>query len=270
MNDNPYESPQSTGQPLSSGESALQKPRRLGRRLVQVLLVVAIVGVLVALLLPAHRGAREAPRRAQCTNNLKQIALALHNYESDYHALPPAYTVDADGKPLHSWRTLILPYLEQKSLYEKIDLSRPWDDPANKEAFKTEVAAYVCPSAYTPDMLPNHTTYMAVVDPGGCFQPTKPRRMVEITDDPEFTLMVLEVAPEHAVPWMSPKDVGEEEILSMLNSAAFTGLSRHPGGGNAAFVAGNVFFLSENLAPATLRALISIDGDDDAVAQQVD
>ena len=74
----------------------------------------------------------------QCANNLKQIALALRNYESVYHALPPAYTVDAEGKPLHSWRTLILPYLEQQALYDKIDLSKPWDDPANKEAYETD------------------------------------------------------------------------------------------------------------------------------------
>ncbi len=117
-----------------------------------VLAVVGIGVVLVALMLPAvRRCAGEAARRSQCKNNLKQIALALHNYEAHYHALPPAYTVDGDGKPLHSWRTLILPYVDQQSLYSRIDLSKPWDDPANAEALTANVANSLhCPSTPGP------------------------------------------------------------------------------------------------------------------------
>src|SRR5258708_3361414 len=82
-----------------------------GVKLVELLAVLSIIGLLIGLLLPAPRSARPAARRAQCNNNLKQIALALQNYEQAHKALPPAYTVDAEGRPLHSWRTLILPYL---------------------------------------------------------------------------------------------------------------------------------------------------------------
>src|SRR5262245_49759347 len=103
-------------------------------RIVEILVVLAFLALLVALLLPLSRSARPAARRAQCTNNLKQIALALHDYEQEHGALPPAYTVDAAGRPLHSWRTLILPYLEQEKLYQSIDLSKPWNDPANAQA----------------------------------------------------------------------------------------------------------------------------------------
>src|SRR5204863_3233790 len=78
--------------------------------------ILGIGAVLIALLLPPVSRGREGARRSQCKNNLKQIALALRQYEAEYHALPPAYTVDADGKPLHSWRTLILPYLDQVPL----------------------------------------------------------------------------------------------------------------------------------------------------------
>ena len=95
---------------------AILKPSSGARfTLVGFLGVLGIIALVIALLLPlARNGAGPAARRAQCTNNLKQIALALHNYEQAYKALPPAYTVDAEGRPLHSWRTLILPYLEEE------------------------------------------------------------------------------------------------------------------------------------------------------------
>jgi type II secretory pathway pseudopilin PulG len=114
-------------------------------RLVTGLTVLAILAVVVAMLLPSVRRARPAARRSQCKNNLKQIGLALYNYEADYHAFPPAYTVDADGKPLHSWRTLILPYLDQQPLYARIDLSKPWDDPANARRSKPRCWSIVAP-----------------------------------------------------------------------------------------------------------------------------
>ena len=115
-------------------EAIPKKSAGRGLRLVQVLMALGTIVLLIALLLPAVRTAGPAARRAQCTNNLKQIALALHNYEQEHKALPPAYTVDATGRPLHSWRTLILPYLEQESLYRSIDLSKPWDDRSNAKA----------------------------------------------------------------------------------------------------------------------------------------
>src|SRR4051794_1481798 len=92
----------------------IPKPRPgRGFTLVELLVIVGIIVFLIALLLPATRSSSQAARRSQCVNNLKQIALALYNYEQAHNALPPAYIVDAKGRALHSWRTLILPYLEQ-------------------------------------------------------------------------------------------------------------------------------------------------------------
>ncbi|MEZ6081865.1 MAG: DUF1559 domain-containing protein [Pirellulaceae bacterium] len=108
------------------------------------LAVIVIVVLLIGLLLPATRAARPAAYRMQCSNNLKQIALALRNYETSYHAFPPAATFDSSGNPLHSWRTLILPFLEQNALYDSIDLSKPWDDPANAKAYASSVPVYHC------------------------------------------------------------------------------------------------------------------------------
>lgn len=221
-----------------------------------VVMVLGIGVVLVALLLPAvSRDGGNAARRSQCKNNLHQIALALHNYEADYHALPPAYTVDGYGNPLHSWRTLILPYLDQQPLYNAIDLSKPWDDLANAEAFNTSLPVFHCPSDSCP---PNHTTYLGSVAPGGCFRPALPRLLSEITDGRSETLMVIEVPSEQSVPWMSPNDADESLVMSIGPESK----TAHTGGAHAALCDGSVRFLSAAMSAEVRRALISIaDGD---------
>ena len=166
MSDNPYESPS------ADGKLSIEKTPARGAGLIRWLVVGAILMVLVSLLLPARRTATVAARRNTCTNHLKQIAFALLNYQEVYGSLPPAHTVDAAGKPLHSWRVLILPFMEEAALYDKIDLAKPWDDPANREAFETTISGYECPSTDGP---PAHTTYLAVATTGGCFQPGQPR-----------------------------------------------------------------------------------------------
>lgn len=226
--------------------------RKNGFSVIELIVVLAIIGVLVALMLPAIRSARPAARRTQCQNNLKQIVLALLNYESTYHALPPAYTVDAAGRPLHSWRTLILPYLEQADLYKKIDLSKPWNDPANAKAFRAHVLTYSCPDASCPE---DQTTYLAIVAPKSCLRPAKPRPLSEVAREQGKTLIVIEVDSKHAVPWMAPQDADEELLLSLRPN---TGLP-HADGMHAAFVDGSVYFLSSELSPAERQALIPID-----------
>ncbi len=257
MSINPYDSPETASQP------AERKPWKMSFTLVELLFVVAVIGVLIALLLPMRRSAGEAARRMSCVNNLKQIAIALHNYQDEYKSLPPTYTVDGSGKPLHSWRTLILPFMEQRALYDKIDLSKPWDDPANKAAYDTRVATYQCPSANVATA--GHTTYLAVIDSGSCWPGAQPRRLAEITDDRGLTLMVMEVPPEHAVHWMSPTDATERSILSFGEAKRLP----HPGGTQAAFADGHVRFLHKQIKPATLRAAITISGNDDEAAREM-
>src|ERR1700676_3675353 len=120
-------------------------PRR-GFTLIELLVVIAIIAVLIALLLPAVQAAREAARRAQCVNNLKQIGLAMHNYHSTYDCFPPAVTADDQGRPLLSWRVLILPYLEEAPLYAQFHLDEPWDSPHNLPLASKMPRVYTCPS----------------------------------------------------------------------------------------------------------------------------
>ena len=244
MSLNPYQSPDSPGQPPpKSGKPAFT--------LLHLLAIIAAVGIVIALFLPAVRVAREPARRSECANNLKQIGLALHNYHNKYGEFPPAYTVDADGKPLHSWRTLILPYLEQKPLYDKIDLTKSWDDPANKEAFDSVVPTYRCPSN---DTAKGHTLYLAVVAPESCLQPVQSQALEDVKDS--STLVIVEVNADHAVHWMSPMDASEELLLQLGTAKK----PPHPGGFQAAMTDGSVRLIDAKTNPATLRAAISIAG----------
>ncbi|MFM8726754.1 MAG: DUF1559 domain-containing protein, partial [Planctomycetaceae bacterium] len=93
---------------------------------------VGVSAVLAGLMLPAVQSTREAARRMQSVNNLKQIGIALHGYHDATGDFPPAVVRDKDGKPLYSWRVLILPYLEQGNIFSKWKRDEPWDSPNNK------------------------------------------------------------------------------------------------------------------------------------------
>ena len=162
---------------------------------------------------------------------------------------------------MHSWRTLILPYLEQEPLYQTIDLSKPWNDPANAKALETALPVFRCPEAVGPQ---NTTTYLAIVAPNGCLIPKEPRRLAEITDAHESTLMVIEAGEENAVPWMAPVDADESLVMSLGPTTKL----HHAGGMNACFVDGSVRFLKANTPAKVRRALMSISGNDDEVAEE--
>jgi len=138
--------------------------RRLGFTLVELLVVIAIIGILIALLLPAVQAAREAARRSQCVNNLKQIAVALHNYADRSKVFPAyAYIVGSPGANLNPWEgpsvmVMILPHVEQNAIYQQWRWNASWDDrtaPAgaatpdsnlDRLLARTKIATYVCPS----------------------------------------------------------------------------------------------------------------------------
>jgi prepilin-type N-terminal cleavage/methylation domain-containing protein/prepilin-type processing-associated H-X9-DG protein len=131
--------------------------RRDGFTLIELLVVIAIIAVLIGLLLPAVQAAREAARRAQCLNNLKQIGLALHNYQDAVGAFPMSYAarlpfVDGatDTAPGWGWATMILPQLEQPALYNAANLVLPVESPANSTVAQTPLKAYLCPSDPVP------------------------------------------------------------------------------------------------------------------------
>lgn len=226
--------------------------------IIAVLCVFVCGGVGVALLLPAFESAGEAAKRMQCSNNLKQIAIALHVYHDTYRAFPPAYTVDAEGNKLHSWRTLILPYMEHSSLHSQIDFNSPWDSPHNQQVFaQMPIPPYHCSSSGDPNLV--HTNYMAIVGPAGVFTGADPISIGDIIDGTSNTIMVVEVAGS-TTKWMEPVDLDLESMALVINGGAGEIGSNHPGGAQVALADGSVSFLAETINAGLLKAMITRNG----------
>lgn len=116
-----------------------------GFTLIELMAVLAIIGTLIGLILPAVQRARESSRKMQCSSNMKQMGLALSNYEQAKKRFPPGN--DQIANRLHAWSSFILPFMEQSAVSDRIDYTKPWDDPAgNLSKVDITIPNYVCPS----------------------------------------------------------------------------------------------------------------------------
>ncbi|NLS94105.1 MAG: DUF1559 domain-containing protein [Planctomycetaceae bacterium] len=236
-------------------------PRRSKNSNTMVIVLVLVLGfcclggpILIALLLPAVQAAREAARRSQCTNNLKQIGIALHNYHATYKCFPPAVITDEDGNPRYSWRVAILPFIEQQPLYDSYDPDVAWDDPANEYVRMASISAYQCPS--DSPSLSNGTNYVMITGEGTIGGlPNECVSFRDITDGTSNTIAVVEIV-DSGIEWSEPRDLTLEELSMQLNDDTGSGpSSRHPGGINVLFCDGSTVFLSEGIDPRTLENL---------------
>jgi len=140
--------------------------RRRGFTLIELLVVIAIIGILVSLLLPAVQQAREAARKSQCKNNLKQLGLALHNYHDAFSQFPPSGCLSPFSTSQQPWsaQAAILPFLDAGSIYSQINFSRGYHDPVNTSAYPpfgpaaTRIPVLLCPSEINPRARTNPTT----------------------------------------------------------------------------------------------------------------
>lgn len=210
---------------------------------------VASAGVMVGLLLPAVQAAREAARRMQASNNLKQLGLGLHNYHAAYKKLPQNVIVDEDGKPLLSWRVAILPFLEQQELYEKFHLDEPWDSPHNIQLLEQMPETFVDPSAVVPA---GHTVFQLSVGEGLMFEQKGVRRFRDTLDGLANTIMAVESSREAAVPWTKPADLQ----FDMTDLLAKTG-NAHQGGFHVLLADGAVVFITNSIDRELFKALLT-------------
>jgi hypothetical protein len=223
--------------------------------------------------------ARLTVARAKSVNHLKQIGLAMHNFLSATDQFPPAVVFGPDGKPWHSWRVLILPYLGQLELYNAYDFGQPWDSERNLKLLDRMPEIYGDP-AYG-DNKAHLTHYAAPVGQGAAFKPAGTKmddaqnlilgkggtRIADFTDGTSNSILVVPVSPDRKIPWTKPEDI--------TVGANFAGIGK-PGGiatpyrvrnqpdgagvAPVAFADGSVRSLIETINPQTLDALLTISG----------
>ncbi len=234
----------------------------------------------------------------KCGNYLRGIALGVANYHDVYGAFPPPYTVDASGKKLHSWRTLILPFIDHHILYEQLRLDEPWDSPHNRfvenrywrvgdEYGELPHNLYHCPSDPEGDKgRPLDASYFVVTGPGTAWQLNRKVGFADLADGAAKTIMVIEVA-ESGIHWMEPRDFRIDEIPHPTEGSIRQGITRHhvskeaydanagtldgyrekqPVGGMVVNFEGSVFFMPASMPAAISASFHNIDdrlpGDD--------
>ncbi|MCA9034192.1 MAG: DUF1559 domain-containing protein [Planctomycetaceae bacterium] len=192
-------------------------------------------------------------RRARCCARMEQLLLAMDQYHVDYGSFPPACTVDREGRPLHSWRTLLLPYLNQSSLYHQIDLTRPWNAPENSRAFQTAMPLFQCPCARLGH---NQSTYLVLNGPDCIFNADKTMQIRQITDGTANTIAIVDVPESMAIPWMQPVDLSPDMLPSIKRMEDLS----HSGGLIAGFACGKSHFIDSGIDDNTLRHLSTAAG----------
>lgn len=263
---------------------ATRERSRSAFTLVELLVVIAVIGILVSLLLPAVQMARESGRRGMCTNNLKQIGLAAINYEQQFGFFPPGCTQCATNpaamaiEQRHAWSSLLLPFLEREPLWQQLDMTVRFDHAKNLPAISTVVPVYLCPSTANrmSDRRDEFTDKgMACTDYGGNFGLQKrgpdklpmgmlifnqPIRAAHILDGLSYTWIVGESTGRGTMAnagWANGRNIFDttthpnNEALRPSNEL----FSDHPGGVNVVMCDGSVKFLQEQIDLDVLFAL---------------
>jgi hypothetical protein len=248
-------SPPSEGRPAGTSASSVEFP--FLKNTLQIFLGLVAFYLLMSFLLP-DIGSREAGPVATCKNNLSNIGKALHNYQQDFGCLPPAYVVDTSGRPMHSWRALLLPQLEATAIYQLYRFDEPWDSTSNNKLRTATFPTWHCPSDESPR---SEVSYLAVVDKHAAWNGTQSRRSFDLSPN---TILLIEVRGAN-VPWLEPRDLTPDGVRRLFRETRSGDReSSHRGGCHVLLADFTVRFIPDDVAPAVLDQILSIEpeGDD--------
>jgi len=220
--------------------------------------LVIFIGIICpGFLLTAMSGAREAARRAECINNLKQIGLALHDYHDTNKHFPPPKICDKDGKLLFSWRLQILPEMQYGSVYFQLRKDEPWNSPFNKKVLsKSRIYKDECPS-YPRNENDFTANYIAIIGPGTAWREDGLVKISDLPDGGSHTVMAVEVV-NSGVHWAEPRDLAVDEALEgMKTGKGLRITSAHTGCINILFADGSVKTLPSKMPISVWKKLLA-------------
>ena len=247
-------------EPATTDAAKTPAERPFQFRLVHLLVVVTIAGCCLAIAVPAFRLARRRALEQQCSYNLKNLAIGLHNYHDIYGTFPPAYQCDPGGRPAHSWRVLIWNLLEAQPYYSQYDFAEPWNGPNNSKLAGHMSRVFRCPDDSTSP--PQMTNYVAIVGPGTMWPGEGSTKFASLTDGSVNTLMIVEIAHSD-IHWMEPRDLPIEELAAWLDPNHRPQLlGNHIEGGLVAYADGHVELLPRDVTIQRLKALLTPAGND--------
>ncbi len=230
-------------------------------RAINVIGFALAVLVLLSLSLPATQQIRKA-KRSGCINRLRQLGIAVQNYQSSQLQFPPAYTFSSDGRRLHGWRTFLLPELEMGSLHESIDRLQSWSAPIHDAPRGTVVELFRCPDS---NLKSNDvtTSYIGISGETTIWRPDGDVVCVQdLRDGSSNTIMLVESRPNR-LPWMSPNDVSLAQLSGTLHQMNELLDSPHDGGANVTLADGSTRYIPNSISRDTLMALLTIDAGDE-------
>jgi hypothetical protein len=252
--------------------STEQQPavRRRWRRWLVGLAIVAIVGSGIAGgLVWAVRDAREAARRSYCNGNQVCVGFAVHNYQSAKGTYPPAYVADEQGRPVHSWRLLVM-FDFDPPLYGHYDFKQPWHSEDNMAVAKTGPSGmrpymlYECPSDRTRG--PMDTSFVMPVGPGAISDGPRGASRDAISDGMAHTIFAVEMAGS-GICWTEPRDLNTGAMGEKIDDYSVPSVrSRHPNVFSAVMADGSSHSISKDIDPGVLKALFTISGGEKASA----
>ncbi|CAN5424735.1 hypothetical protein BH10PLA2_BH10PLA2_05820 [soil metagenome] len=202
--------------------------------------------IVTSMVWPAVKKAREGAQRAASTNNLKQIALAMYNYESTNGHFPAAVIMGPDGKTPHSWRVALLPYLDQNELYKTYKMDEAWDSPNNRKVLEKMPRVFMA----APGKPTTSSSYYVLTGTETAFPDDKATKIAQIADGTSNTILAVEA--QRDIPWTKPEDIAYDAKKPLPKFGGY-----FPGGFNAAFCDGSVRFISAGTGEQILRALFT-------------
>lgn len=225
-----------------------------------LLAMAAMLAGIVAMayfLIPATRLLQTSTSQHACGVNLKRIGLAMRAYQRDHGTFPPAVVLSPDGKPMHSWRVLLLPYLGHDDLYRLYRFDERWDGPNNLYLAAQMPGVFACPDDLNTA---EQTSYLVINGSGLIFNGPQTTSPSQITDGLRDTILVVE-APSSGVNWLEPRDLTASAMTFHVNSGKSGEIGCHHAGGgaNVLMASGDVRNLPNTLSPATVEALLTID-----------